>query len=142
MRALKFTVISAIHALLIWGLFAAVFLKHSSGIYGYGGFPVADRQQLYDYLTSRGFTRVPAVGPLDTAEPRETFRGSSHGSRPFLVTVSTRLGEEYGVHVETTYEYRGFNWSVDDSIRKTREFADGFDHWLTEQRMRRSSARL
>jgi len=141
MRAFKFTFISVACAWLLWSLFAALFLDHASGKNAYGGFPVADRQQLYDYLTSRGFARVPATGSLDTAEPRETFRGGSQGSRPFLVTVSTRPGEEYGVHVETSYEYRGFTWSVDDSARKAREFAESLDHWLIEQRMRRLSAR-
>jgi len=142
MRALKFTVISAICVLLLWSLFAAVFLTHSSGKTSYGGFPVVDRQQLYDFLTSRGFARVPVVGPLDTAEPRETFRGSSHGSLPFFVTVSTRPGQEYGVYVQTFYEYRGFTWSVEYSTTKAREFADRLGQWLTEQRMRKFSARL
>jgi len=142
MRAFKFTVISVACAWLFWNVFAAVFLNHASGKYGYGGFHVADRQMLYDYLTSRGFTRVPVVKPLDTTRPHETFRGSSDGSRPFLVTILTRTNEDYGVYVETTYEYSGFTSSVDDSTRKARAFSDSLHQWLTEQRMRRLSPRL
>ena len=140
MRALKLTVISALCAWLLWSLFAAVLLTHSSGKRVYGGFPVADRQQLYDFLTNRGFTRTRTVGALNTAESRETFRGSSQGSRPFVVTVWMRPGEEYGIYVETSYEHRGLTWSVDDSTKKARDFGDSLNHWLTEQRMMRLNA--
>jgi len=141
MRTLKLIIIAGLCAWLMWGLFAAVFLTHCSGKTGYGGFPMADRNELHDSLTSRGFALAPASPQSNNAQPQERFRGTFHGSRPFFVTISTKTADTYGVYVETAYDFRGFTWSVDDSSKKAQEFADTLNRWLTERRMRSLNTR-
>ena len=130
------TIICILCGWLLLNLLGAVSLGESAGTRGFGGFPMADRQQLYDYLTSRGFARVPTTGTV------EIFQGSSRGSRPFLVTVWFQPGENYGINVSTSYKFRGFTRRVEDSTKKAKEFAEDLDHWLSEQRMKSMGARL
>jgi hypothetical protein len=141
MKKLKLTVIAGLAAWLLWVLFGTAFLTHQSGSTGRGGIPTADRGKLVDFLSSRGFT--PCLAPVSqaTGPLQECFRGSYQGSRPILVIITTEASNAYGVYVETSYDYRGFRWSVADSSRKAQEFTGTLNSWMTEHRMRSLNAR-
>ncbi|MFZ2279607.1 MAG: hypothetical protein WAW39_17555 [Prosthecobacter sp.] len=142
MRSIKssITVGSSITAgfciVLVWTFFSSAFLKHASGKNGYGGFPTAGCKDLYKYLDRRGF--IPDPVQHGTAKDKVQFHGSYHESRPFDVTIYTKIAGIKGVHVEIAYDFRGSAWSVKDSSTKAQEFAHTLCEWLTEYQKTRN----
>lgn len=134
-QAIKKFPIAGFYVWLAWSLFAAAFLGHGSGTIGSGGFPVAYRAELQDFLTSRAFSPDPAFIRSDGIQ---RFRGSFQGSCPFFVNISTKASDTYSdsLYIETTYDFHGLTWRVNDSSKKAREFAGTLDRWLTERSMR------
>jgi len=126
---------------LLWMLFAEVFLTHNGGRISRGGFPAADREELAEFLASLGF--VPYLAPASRANgpEQECFRGSYHGSGPFLVSITIEGTNAYGVHVDTAYDYHGLRWNVADSSRKAQEFGKRLNDWMEERFLRRVHAR-
>lgn len=140
MKTFERIIIAGICCWVLWIVFSAIFLTHASGSTSWGGFPIADRAELHDYLTQHGFTSVPATNQPGFVVER--FCGRYQDSRPFFVTVTTEATNRFGIGVATDYHFSGFIRSVDASSAKAQEFAQTLNRWLEEHRMRRLSANL
>jgi hypothetical protein len=138
MKTLEGLIVAGVSGWVLWIVFSTIFLTHASGSTEWGGFPVADRAELHDYLAQRGFTSVSVTNHSDIAVER--FRGNYQGSRPFFVTVSTQTTNRLGICVGTDYHYSGFVRSVDASSDKAQEFSKALNHWLEEHRTRKLNA--
>jgi hypothetical protein len=127
---------------LLWSLFDGIFLSHQSGANGYGGFPMTATNDLRSFLAAHGFKPCPpTVLIADPARTREYFRGNYQGSRPFIVVVSIKVADRYGVSVDTSWDFSGFSWRVSDSSKKADDFAEMLNHWLTDYRERSLNAK-
>lgn len=141
MRIFKWAAIASFCSWFLWNVFSAAFLTHRCGLSGWGGFPTTDRQQLRDFLTNQGFTRCPPSDSQTTASFQECYRGSYHGSRLFIVKITTETNNDFGIYVETDYDFKGYTRSVDASVDKVQKFTGMLDPWLTDHRMDKFKAR-
>lgn len=134
-------IIAGLCCWVLWIMFSSTYLTNVSGSTSWGGFPVSDRVELYDYLAQRGFTSVTDTNqPGITVQPGiavERFCGRYQGSRPFFVTVMTQATNRFGICVATDYHFSGFVRSAKDSSAKVEEFTQALDGWLGEHRMRK-----